>query len=70
VPSPRPFSPLAPLLSPALHQFCAVDPECRMVALHLYNGAVQIIPIAADGSLSKAFNIRLEELQARFFRSH
>jgi len=41
-----------------------------MVALHLYNGAVKIIPIAADGSLSEAFNIRLEELQARFFRSH
>lgn len=40
-----------------------------MVALHLYNGAVKIIPIAPDGSLSEAFNIRLEELQARFFRS-
>ena len=36
-----------------------------MLALHLYDGALKIIPMDAKGALKEAFNVRLEELQAR-----
>ena len=44
-------------------QICIVDPECRMIGLHMYDGAFKVIPISQDGSLREAFNIRLEELR-------
>jgi DNA damage-binding protein 1 len=39
-----------------------IDPDCRMIGLHLYDGLFKIIPIDAQGKLHDAFNIRLEEL--------
>ena len=38
-----------------------------MIALHLYDGALKIIPLDAKGALKEAFNVRLEELQARHY---
>ena len=46
-------------------QIGIVDPECRLIAMHLYDGALKIIPMDAKGALKEAFNVRLEELQAR-----
>ena len=46
-------------------QIGIIDPECRMIALHLYDGALKIIPMDAKGALKEAFNVRLEELQVR-----
>ncbi|GBG61192.1 hypothetical protein CBR_g19725 [Chara braunii] len=40
-----------------------VDPDCRMIGLHLYEGLFKVIPIDSKGQLKEAFNIRLEELQ-------
>ena len=41
---------------------CA-DPECRLLALHMYDAHLKIVPIdAAKGSLKEAFNLRLDEL--------
>mmetsp|Transcript_12957 Transcript_12957/g.36428 ORF Transcript_12957/g.36428 Transcript_12957/m.36428 type:complete len:1117 (+) Transcript_12957:258-3608(+) len=43
-------------------QIGIVDPECRVVGLHLYEGLFKVIPL--DGSrLQESFDIRLEELQ-------
>ncbi len=39
-----------------------IDPDNRMIGLHLYDGLFKIIPIDAGGKLSDAFNVRLEEL--------
>ncbi|GMH41385.1 hypothetical protein BSKO_09295 [Bryopsis sp. KO-2023] len=38
-----------------------VDPECRMIGLHLYNGLFKAIPMIGS-QVQEAFNIRLEEL--------
>ena len=46
-------------------QIGVIDPECRMIALHMYDGALKIIPMDAKGALKEAFNVRLDELQAR-----
>eukprot|EP00126_Sphaerothecum_destruens_P012593 Sdes_comp21582_c0_seq1m20185 len=40
-----------------------VDPDCRLVGMHLYDGLLKVIPIVSDGYLREAFNMRLEELQ-------
>jgi DNA damage-binding protein 1 len=40
-----------------------VDPDCRLIGLHLYDGLFKVIPIDSKGQLKEAFNIRLEELQ-------
>ena len=40
-----------------------VDPGCRMLGLHLYDGLFKAIPIGHHGSMKDAFDIRLEELQ-------
>lgn len=39
-----------------------IDPGCRMIGLHLYDGLFKVIPIDSSGKLHDAFNIRLEEL--------
>jgi hypothetical protein len=39
-----------------------VDPECRMIGLHLYDGLFKVIPMDQRGQLREAFNIRLDEL--------
>jgi DNA damage-binding protein 1 len=44
-------------------QIGIVDPQCRMIGLHLYDGLFKVIPMDQKGQLREAFNIRLEELQ-------
>jgi len=42
-------------------QLGMVDPDCRMIGLHLYEGLLKVIPM--DGpNLREAFDVRLEEL--------
>ena len=50
-------------------QIGIIDPECRLIALNLFDGALKIIPMDAKGALKEAFNVRLEELQARHDRA-
>uniref|UniRef100_A0A7S0WJG8 DNA damage-binding protein 1 n=1 Tax=Chlamydomonas leiostraca TaxID=1034604 RepID=A0A7S0WJG8_9CHLO len=41
----------------------AVDPQCRLIALHLYDGMLKVLPLdPGSGRVSEAFNVRLEEL--------
>lgn len=40
-----------------------MDPQSRMIGLHLYEGHFKVIPMDAKGHLKEAFNIRLEELE-------
>ncbi|GJP48061.1 hypothetical protein CLOM_g7334 [Closterium sp. NIES-68] len=44
-------------------QIGIVDPDFRIIGLHLYDGLFKVIPIDSKGHLKEAFNIRLEELQ-------
>jgi len=45
-------------------QLAIIDPENRLIALHLYIGLLTIIPMNAEtGELSEAFNMRIEETQ-------
>eukprot|EP00958_Prasinococcus_capsulatus_P013243 scaffold1343_cov369-Prasinococcus_capsulatus_cf.AAC.10 len=44
-------------------QIGVIDPEHRLIGLHLYDGLLKVIPIDAKGQLKDAFNVRLEELQ-------
>ena len=44
-------------------QIGIIDPECRVIGLHLYDGLFKVIPMDQKGQLREAFNIRLEELQ-------
>ena len=39
-----------------------IDPDCRLIGLHLYDGLFKIVPIDSSGKLHDGFNIRLEEL--------
>jgi DNA damage-binding protein 1 len=39
-----------------------VDPENRLIGMHLYDGMFKAIPIDEKGQLHEAFNIRIEEL--------
>jgi Mono-functional DNA-alkylating methyl methanesulfonate N-term len=43
-------------------QIGIIDPGCRLIGLHLYDGLFKAIPIDDSGKLLEAFNIRLEEL--------
>ena len=43
-------------------QLCAIEPECRMIGLHMYDGLFKVIPGKLRSS-DDAFNIRLEELK-------
>lgn len=41
------------------HQIGLVDPDCRVIALHLYAGLLKVVPLELDsGHELKAFNIR------------
>ncbi|CAM9095121.1 unnamed protein product [Ectocarpus sp. 4 AP-2014] len=40
-----------------------MDPQSRMIGLHLYEGYFKVIPMDTKGQLKDAFNIRLEELE-------
>ncbi|KAI3824589.1 hypothetical protein L1987_06052 [Smallanthus sonchifolius] len=44
-------------------QIGIIDPNCRLIGLHLYDGLFKVIPFDNKGQLKEAFNIRLEELQ-------
>ena len=56
---PRSHARLAP------RQICLVDPDCRVIGMHLYEGEFKIIPMDASGLLDKeAVSIRLDELKA------
>ena len=44
-----------------------MDPSCRLICLHLYDGALKVIPIDGDSALREAYNLPLEELKAPFF---
>ncbi|KAL5503313.1 hypothetical protein EMCRGX_G010241 [Ephydatia muelleri] len=44
-------------------QIGMIDPDCKMIALHIYTGLLKIIPLdLASGGELKAFNVRLEDL--------
>lgn len=41
-----------------------VDPQCRLIGLHLYDGLFKVIPLEERGlGLGEAFNMRLDELK-------
>ncbi|EFN59838.1 hypothetical protein CHLNCDRAFT_29381 [Chlorella variabilis] len=40
-----------------------VDPQCRLIGLHLYDGLFKVIPMDERGGLQEAFNMRLDELK-------
>lgn len=42
-----------------------VDPQCRLIALHIYEGLVKAIPVDGRGQLKEAFNMRIDELSIR-----
>ncbi|KAL9676917.1 hypothetical protein QQ045_005139 [Rhodiola kirilowii] len=44
-------------------QIGIIDPDCRLIGLHQYDGLFKVIPFDNKGQLKEAFNIRLEELQ-------
>ncbi|KAM0887190.1 hypothetical protein ACQ4PT_029232 [Festuca glaucescens] len=44
-------------------QIGIIDPDCRLIGLHLYDGLFNVIPFDNKGQLKEAFDIRLEELQ-------
>ncbi|CAA7054607.1 unnamed protein product [Microthlaspi erraticum] len=44
-------------------QIGIIDPDCRLIGLHLYDGLFKVIPFDNKGQLKEAFNLRLEELQ-------
>lgn len=39
-----------------------IDPDCRVIGLHLYDGLFKVIPFDEKHSLNDAFNIRMEEI--------
>lgn len=39
----------------------AMDPSCRMVALHLYTWLLKLVPVDVHGQLQDAFNVRLPD---------
>jgi hypothetical protein len=39
-------------------QIGLVDPDCRMLGLHIYDGFFKVIPIDDKGLLQEAYNIR------------
>lgn len=42
-------------------QLGLIDPECRMIGLHLYDGLFKVLPLNGT-TIEEAFNVRLEEL--------
>jgi DNA damage-binding protein 1 len=39
-------------------QIGIIDPDCRVIGLHLYDGLFKVIPFDNKGQLKEAFNIR------------
>eukprot|EP00010_Vexillifera_abyssalis_P006563 CAMPEP_0201548474 /NCGR_PEP_ID=MMETSP0173_2-20130828/5023_1 /ASSEMBLY_ACC=CAM_ASM_000268 /TAXON_ID=218659 /ORGANISM="Vexillifera sp., Strain DIVA3 564/2" /LENGTH=830 /DNA_ID=CAMNT_0047957879 /DNA_START=56 /DNA_END=2544 /DNA_ORIENTATION=+ len=47
-----------------LGTLAAIDPDCRAIGLHVYEGLFKVIPVTLPGGyLRDAFDIRLEELK-------
>lgn len=44
-------------------QIALIDPDCRLISLHLYDGNMKLIPMDAQGTLQEAFNVRIDELK-------
>ncbi|KAG6790201.1 hypothetical protein POTOM_006349 [Populus tomentosa] len=42
-------------------QIGIIDPDCRLIGLHLYDGLFKVIPFDNKGQLKEAFNIRIYE---------
>ncbi|KAL4855081.1 DNA damage-binding protein 1 [Chlorella vulgaris] len=40
-----------------------VDPQQRLIGLHIYDGLLKVIPMDERGGLQEAFNVRLDELK-------
>ncbi|KAL5229399.1 hypothetical protein ABZP36_028175 [Zizania latifolia] len=38
-----------------------IDPDCRLIGLHLYDGLFKVIPFDNKGQLKEAFNIRYQD---------
>jgi len=48
-----------------------IDPLCRMIALHLYDGLLKIIPLELGTNVElKAFNIRLAVFLLKVFQKN
>ena len=45
-----------------------IDPQCRMIGLRLSDGTLTIVPMAADGQLEDAFELKFDELQTTDIR--
>ncbi|KAK3200331.1 hypothetical protein Dsin_023746 [Dipteronia sinensis] len=43
-------------------QIGIIDPDCRLIGLHLYDGLFKVIPFDNKGQLKEAFNIRMHLL--------
>ncbi|KAG6496539.1 hypothetical protein ZIOFF_044406 [Zingiber officinale] len=43
-------------------QIGLIDPDCRLIGLHLYDGLFKVIPFDNKGQLKEAFNIRLHKM--------
>ncbi|CAM9510925.1 unnamed protein product, partial [Chrysoparadoxa australica] len=41
----------------------AIDPQSRMIGLHLYEGMLKVIPVDARGQCKEPFNLHLEGIQ-------
>eukprot|EP00003_Mantamonas_plastica_P022436 TRINITY_DN380_c1_g1_i2.p1 TRINITY_DN380_c1_g1~~TRINITY_DN380_c1_g1_i2.p1 ORF type:complete len:1241 (+),score=459.79 TRINITY_DN380_c1_g1_i2:225-3725(+) len=39
----------------------AIDPQNRLIGMHLYDGMLKVVPMDDTGALQEAFNLRLEE---------
>ncbi|KAL3498131.1 hypothetical protein ACH5RR_040863 [Cinchona calisaya] len=44
-------------------QICVIDPDFRLIGLHLYEESFKVIPFDNQGQLMETINIRLKELQ-------
>jgi DNA damage-binding protein 1 len=42
-------------------QIGIIDPDCRLIGLHLYDGLFKVIPFDNKGQLKEAFNIRYQD---------
>ncbi|KAL4429821.1 hypothetical protein ABPG77_010938 [Micractinium sp. CCAP 211/92] len=40
-----------------------VDPQCRLIGMHLYDGLFKVVPMDERGGLQEAYSMRLEELK-------
>lgn len=38
-----------------------IDPHCRMIGLHLFDGILKVAPISPNGDLIEMFNVRYDK---------